>query len=363
MNGTDWNAWVIGLGLENMVAPAARLHGDAAFAWMLRGLHPATFERSERVAAYGLVHGTPRLALAEGDAGSTCVPHSHVFYNGLMVTPRRGRKASPKNSVGLPALDERFCVEAFDREAARRLLEGPLARCLLDLAKDGFVVGLYDEMLRVSAPVENHRGFLALSSAATELNRATEAQLRMLPRSSSLEHVRVAWGLAASRRDLHYDPDLLFMRGVFGRIVVEVALRSQGGLTYTEVAARHALPLPMPFALRLHHDMIAGRMSDDQGDTLVGDAAFDDRFLVRAAPGDQSYARMLLYDAALRERLGALGASLASFYLGPEGAIAVRTWAIASEPELLALLDEVVALVQRFSADSSGPGDHIGPYR
>jgi hypothetical protein len=153
------------------------------------------------------------------------------------------------------------------------------------------------------------------------------------------------------------------MRGVFGRIVVEVALRSQGGLTYTEVAARHALPLPIPFALRLHNDMVAGRMWDEEGDTRVGDQAFDDRFLVRAAQSDQPYVRTLLYDAALRERLGALGASLASFYLGPEGVIAVRTWAIASEAELVALLDEVVALVQRFSADSSGPGDHVGPYR
>lgn len=363
MNGTDWNAWVIGLGLENVVAPAARLHGDGAFAWMLRGLHPATFERGERVAAYGLVHGTPRLVLAEGSAGSTCIPHSHVLYNGLVVSPRRGQKPSPKNGVGLPAVDERFCVEAFDRAAARGLLEGPLARCLLELTKEGFVVGLYDEMLRVSGPVENHRDFLALSSAATELNRATEAQLRMLPRTTSLEHVRVAWGRAASRRDLHYEAETLSMRGVFGRIVVEVALRSQGGLTYTEVAARHALPLPIPFALRLHNDMVAGRLWDEAGDTRVGDPVFDDRFLVRTARGDRAFVRTLLYDAAIRERLGALGASLASFYLGPEGVIAVRTWAIASEPELIALLDEVVALVQRFSADSSGPGDHIGPYR
>ncbi len=363
MNGTDWNAWVIGLGLENVVAPAARLHGDGAFAWMLRGLHPATFERSERVAGFGLVHGTPRLVLAEGDAGSTCVPHSRVLYNGLVVTPRRDRKASPKNSIGVAAFDARFCVEAFDRDAARRLLEGPLARCLLELTKDGFVVGLYDEMLRVSGPVDTQRGFLTLSSAATELSRATEAQLRAQPHSTALEHVRAAWGRAAARRDLHHDPDTLFTRGVFGRIVVEVSLRSQGGLTYTEVAARHATPLPIPFALRLHHDAIAGSLSDEKRDVQVGDPAFDDRFFVRAERGDHSHVRLLLHEAALRERLGALGASLASFYLGPEGVIAVRTWAIASEPELIVLLDEVVSLVQRFSGDSSGPGDHIGPYR
>ncbi len=363
MNGTDWNAWIIGLGLENVVAPAASLHGDRAFAWMLRGMHPATFERGERNAAYGFVHGTPRLVLAQGSAASTCIPHSYVLYNGLGVSPRRGQKPSPKNSVGLAPFDERFCVEAFDRAAARNLLDGALARCVLDLAKDGFVVGLYDEMLRVSGPLESHHDFLALSSAATELSRATEARLRMLPRSTSLEHVRVAWGRAASRRDLHYEPETLAMRGTFGRIAVEVALRSQGGLTYTEIAARHALPLQIPFALRLHDDMVAGKMWDEEGDIRVGDPTFDNRFLVRAAPGDAAYVRTLFYDAALRERLGALGASLASFYLGPEGVIAVRTWAIASEPELVTLLDEVVALVQRASADSSGPGDHIGPYR
>jgi hypothetical protein len=360
VNATDWNAWVIGLGLEHVVAPAARLSGDGAFAWMVRGLHPATFERSPRLAAFGTPFGIPRLFVAEGGMGTVCVRHSRVLYNGLAVTFRSGQKLGAKNTVGLPLLEERFAIDAFDRAAARVLLDGPLGRVLLKLAGEGFLVGFYDEMFRVTGPVTDHGSFLRLSSAATELSRAAEEGFRGSAPPASLEHVRVAWGRAAARRDLDFDPAHFFLRGTFGGILVEVALRSQGGLTYTEVAAQHQLPLPIQFSLRLHEDMIAGRITEEETELQIGDAVFDRRFVVRSKNANEASP---LRDLGLRGQLGSLASSLASFYLGPEGVIAVRTWAVADERELVDLVDRVISLVQRFSADTSGPGEHLGPYR
>jgi hypothetical protein len=207
---------------------------------------------------------------------------------GLSLKPRgmasrlrnRTQRQRPPGPLGEPELDEALDVRTTDPAATRALFSDPVRNALSDLWRRWPDLEIDDRGLSVLLrnPPQSEARLRELIDALRGLAGAMEEARLAVDGDPTLVMQTESWQAIAATRGLTFLPQLPALVGEHrGRRVQVVAAKGLAGWT-AEVRVR---PLPHPATgLRLRPHLDAGPLGAGRQDIVVGDALFDDAFIV-----------------------------------------------------------------------------------
>lgn len=280
----------------------------------------------------------------------------------LMIASRKTLRnlEGVRHDLGHPPLDDRFEVRARPGARVRELFApGEIADLLLRLASAARSVTLTDNIVKVvlggilTTPDE----LAPILDAAIEVARRLGEQRMRVPRAPE-EWPDDVWRTVAERQALTFDPVRMKISGDVREAPVELRVHTQEGEVYA--AIRVAL-IPWSLGLDLH---VHGRNdgaddpADEGEDIELGDAAFDEAFLVHGAHPER--VRMLFRDPSIRARALAVLSRAVDLNLRDTHLSSAFRVGIGDGPTLEWFLEELVELALALSR--AGGFGH-GPYR
>lgn len=369
--GAEDHAWAkcaARLGLD-VRRPTPRLHRVDNFGSMVRALGGRASDPSIDDWMCGAILDVPMLVHVRHRRKKQRVVEVIAAIDpflgvGLQATTAFGLLA-PRVALGHPPLDERFAITALDTDAARRLFADTRgtwdgADALVRLAVVAREVTATDNLVSATLGIDEIHTVDAmswLSTALAEASKALGASRAALPWHPSMPID--AWASFATSAGLALDRPRFKISGTLGGANVELRLQTADGVMYG--AARVAFASPLGLGLRLvgRSDGTNVEYDEDWEDIEVGDAAFDEAFVVNAT--DASRARTILGVPAVRARaLALLARTIDLVVLDTHLSAALRAADLYDARFLGWLLDELTALARDLVTASRGPS---APYR
>ena len=197
----------------------------------------------------------------------------------------------------------------------------------------------------------------ALDTAVTAATSLAEAR-RGLAKTEGERTQEAAWQSFASENSLAFDVDRLELSGLVGGAKVRIALEGEPFCAMTTVTAE--FPGRLDLGLSITRQRMAGFVGELLGvmDLTVGDAYFDEAFIVRGMYGDR-VRHMLWQSPQLRHTILELGLASRGFEIGDGHLFAQYVTPMATALELRGLCERITALVGALF-----PGiAQAGPYR
>lgn len=355
----DWGDAPRALGME--VTKGGQLRGLWNDAVEIRGYHAHEtvwlgYEEEDGSEAYDYRHYTELYAILEPP-----------LRCGLRVDSWKLAPDAPRQedafSLGDTELDRCYQGEASQREIARAVLTDPTVRALLlEHAKTWAKLWVSDRYVTIELPSYERR-LRYVKPALAAVGAIGEAVLRARAaiRTPAEEAQRAAWAQVASGWGLDLSGDGARMQGAVRGTALDVRLSPDGwGM---EIAVR--LQTPPPCELRLRRQAPEDKPFGDGlihqvfgfQDIVVGDPAFDARFIVQGEPEDA-------VRALLRPEARAVLLEVLDRFPGmklEDGRLVVLEKALDDPRELDQVLKLCFAAAEALSPPSASPDQ--GPFR
>jgi hypothetical protein len=263
------------------------------------------------------------------------------------------------HTIGVPALDAAFLLGGDEPHRIAALLAPPLGPALHTAAQTAQVL-LSDARIQIEEAGEPREALVAWAiPMVASLARALEATKLGVPAATPLAKLADGYRTAAGVLGLRWMPTPLALGGTIEGIGVYSGATRYGQFRYKAMGtAVFPSPLGCGFSIKsAKHMSIVDRVLATK-DIPLGDAAFDDAFLVRA--NDEARAKHVL-SAEVRAGLSALAEA---------GAIELRDDALQIRlehmPEAHAvppLIDKLARLAAAIHSRAVHEDVKLGPYR
>lgn len=304
-----------------------------------------------------------------GQNGEWLFVHGHLdppLDLGLSTANRKlGRLIEVEGVTGNPEIDAEIDVDGDDHARVRALFRGPLEEVVLRLYRSALELQIHDDGVLIT----QHTGFevadatwlsRALQGVAEVMSALEEAR-RSLPVAAELVQHQAAAAAIARAHGLAQSTSPLLISGPIDGRPFHLGARRVGARKY-RLFARSGLETPLGVGLAVRRQTLLDDVRTLLGgqDIIVGDEAFDRRFLIRGERADRV---PVLLDRRTRGHLLSLDERF--------GAVAVDDHGITVDPIPLDFqLDEMVILVELVT-EAAGylaenlihGGSEAGPYR
>jgi hypothetical protein len=274
---------------------------------------------------------------------------------------------SPQAMTGHTDLDAEFAIAGDEPARLRAFFTGPLCEELAALYRATFDLRLRDDGCSVFSTIGfsiPDVGWLdrAVRGAVKIVDLMDDARANLDAPHRLLAHAEALRDLAAAR-SLGFAPSPLRVWGDLEGRALRLGSRRTGKRKY-HLFARAELDGDLGIGLSVRRQGLLDDVSVFLGaqDVLVGDAAFDKRFLIKADPARAERVAGLL-DAEVRAALLAMDARCGAVKVSDQ-AVTVSPIGIGKPPEELRwLVDTLAEVTGQVSRNLIHGGAEVGPYR
>jgi hypothetical protein len=367
-----WVGLAQSLGLTAYQPTASYSYGTS-FRQMKRVLGmPARGASDFRHWLYGTRNGLEVIVLTfDVGSGSSSMTYTGVIaridpplFLGLGVRKHGflDRFGSTDLKVGEPAVDDALHITSFDPRQAVTLMS-PHDRDGRDLLAETIALRNFDPkvtdslvMLAREGTISDPAHIAGMLESATSLARHFATRRQAMPLTQRELGVQGEWRTFAERERFRFDAPRMKLEGVVSGAVTEIGLETEGQVVRTSVTVRFPRAVDVAFAVRR-----AGLPGFLQGvfsqDITIGDAAFDDMFIVTGYP--EAAVRAALAKPEIIALLVGLGTKSTETLMNHAGLYFSLPGAICTTGDLHDLAD-----AGRTASDALFGGvKSLGPYR
>ena len=286
-----------------------------------------------------------------------------VISNKLMPVALPGTGAAHANfGHADPSFDQR-CVVACDEPArAQALLTGSLRRVILDNLHPQAMFMITDAGVAVQT-VDGHAGESELRNGlrvVTAIAHSLNAAREHVPPAMPLIAHRDAWVRFAGGNGLQGISAPLCMFGTIDDATMYAySVRTSATELQLEVWLRFEQPLALGLLVQPMRTVDRFKELFGAEDYKLGDALFDETFLVRVSDGPATAA---LLDAETRKRLLLIHDTVGPLSLTDDG-LSVRLPYVPPDPAIVPTIARQMLEIARFIADKRRGQQAGGPYR
>jgi hypothetical protein len=273
----------------------------------------------------------------------------------------------PEPVTGNTDLDGEFSITGDEPARVRELLDPPLCAHLVALHRAAHDLRLRDagcSFFGLYGLYDADEGWVerAVAAAAATVGLMDEARSRVRPAAPIAPHAAALRAFAGARGLGHADTPLRVRGSVEGRSIEVGATRTGRGRHHLH--ARAGFEAELGIGLRIHRQGILDALRTLLGgqDILVGDAAFDARFLIRADP-ERAGRVAALFDAGARAALLEVDARVGAVAVDERG-VSVDPIPVDVDPgDVVRVIDTLTEVTGRVARNMVHGAEAAGPYR